>query len=98
MTENIRINAVRSWALWTGRKDIIEEVFKSEAAAGSFYEKEPELFNKITVSLYGGLNENYRGMCSSLMSPWLDGVYRELAWKQGVKPAAFWPDNKPYAV
>ncbi|MBN2407215.1 MAG: hypothetical protein JXJ19_05920 [Elusimicrobia bacterium] len=99
MTGKYLLNAVRSWALWTGRRRYIEEAFSAENACfkwinGSLMEK----FRLIASSLYFPLSENYKGINDALKDPWVDSVYADIASELGTEPAPLYPSGQSYAL
>ncbi|MFQ5455910.1 MAG: hypothetical protein ACE5EA_06875 [Nitrospirota bacterium] len=102
MEDRLLKKTLLSWAIWTGKKEIIQEAIKIEdngqLLRGFDKGKIKEILSKIAASLYLPVSEDFKGELFDTVTPWVDSLYRSLSDISGIKPLTFWPGDAPYTL
>ena len=90
--------ALMSWAYWTGRKKIIDEVAGNSAC---FLKGKPiavkELFLRLAGGLFSPPSADDCGILNNFSTPFSDAIYQQISEFLDVPSKPFWPDNRPCA-
>ena len=90
--------ALLSWAYWTGRQEMVDEVQCNSKAF--WHRHEPDIAHlvaKLVSRLFFPLPADTKFSTDLAIRNWSDPLYIEISRRLNVEPKPFWPDNRSSA-
>lgn len=91
--------ALLSWAYWSGRKELIDEITSRGERYLDLHDPETvESFLRLTACLYFPVSPDIPATTRVFHETYADRIYHLMSSKFHVSPRHFWPEGRPFAL